>query len=391
MRQSFYLSWQYLIFNRIKFGILVACVTLIAFMPLALHILLNESEQQLRARAVDTPLLLGRQGSALDLVMNSLYFDDEVPELITHRAVNDIENNGLAYAVPLYVRFEARGFPIIGTSLDYFQYRGLRLAQGRMLGLLGEAVIGAEVAKRLDIEPGNSLVSSPENLFDIAGIYPLKIKVVGVLKHSNSADDLGVFVDLKTAWVIQGLGHGHEDLEKTRDSSVILKREQGRVTANAKLTHYTEINQNNINSFHFHGDLSAYPLTALLVIPRDKKSGTLLRGRYIEDDRYQLIRPAEVVDGLMENIFRIKYVIDAVMIIVGLTTILAVILVFILSLRLRQSEISTMFRMGGSRMTLVQMLAAEILIIVMVSALLNMMLLTMVSQYSNELVRLLIF
>lgn len=391
MRHSFYLSWQYLIFNRVKFGILVACVTLIAFLPLALQILLNESEQQLRARAVDTPLLLGSKGSALDLVMNSLYFDDEVPELITHQAVNDIENSGLAYAIPLYVRFEARGFPVIGTSLDYFEYRGLELSQGRMLALLGEAVIGAEVAQSLNLRPGDSLVSSPENLFDIAGIYPLKMKVVGVLGHSNSADDLGVFVDLKTAWVIQGLGHGHVDLEKTRDGSVILKREQGRVTANAKLTHYTEINEENIDSFHFHGDLSSYPLTALLVLPRDTKSGTLLRGRYIEDDYYQLTSPAGVVDGLMENIFRIKNVIDAVVIIVGLTTIMAVILVFILSLRLRQAEITTMFRMGGSHMTLVQMLAAEILIIVLVSAMFNMLSLTLVSKYSNELVRALIF
>lgn len=391
MRHSFYLSWQYLVFNRIKFGILVACVTLIAFLPLALQILLNESEQQLRERAVSTPLLLGSKGSALDLVMNSLYFDNEVPELITHEAVTQLESSGLGHAIPLYVRFEARGFPIIGTSLDYFDYRELTLSQGRMLAMLGEAVIGAEVADRLNLRPGDSLVSSPENLFDIAGIYPLKMKIVGVLQHSNSADDQGVFVDLKSSWVIQGLGHGHVDLEKTRDSSIILKRKQGRVTANAKLTHYTEITADNIDSFHFHGDLGSYPLTALLVLPLDTKSGTLLRGRYIEDEQFQLTRPDEVVDGLMENIFRIKYVIDAVVIIVGLTTFLAVILVFILSLRLRQAEISTMIRMGGSRMTLVQMLTAEILIIVMASALLNILLLSLVSMYSNELVRVLIF
>ena len=37
---------------------------------------------------------------------------------------------------------------------------------------------GCGIADRLDIKPGDSLVSSPENLFDLAGVYPLRMKVV---------------------------------------------------------------------------------------------------------------------------------------------------------------------------------------------------------------------
>ena len=43
----------------------------------------------------------------------------------------------------------------------------------------------------------------PENLFDIAGVYPLKMEVVGILEATHTSDDLGIFVDLKTAWIIQ--------------------------------------------------------------------------------------------------------------------------------------------------------------------------------------------
>ena len=387
MMDSLYVAWRYVTWNRGKTLVLIASITLIVFLPLALQVLLDESERQLRTRALDTPLLLGAGGSALDLVMSSLYFDDELPARIDMRAPAVIDDSGLAYPVPLYVRVMARGAPVVGTTLDYFDFRGLRPAQGRLFARLGEAVIGAEVATRLGIVVGDSLVSSPDNLFDIAGVYPLKMSVVGVLEDSHGPDDRAVLVDVKTAWVIEGLGHGHQDLAETADSSVILQKDAGSVTANAKLLQYTEITPNNIDSFHFHGSAAGYPLTALLVVPEDDKAEARLRGRFLDDDRYQLVKPDTVIDGLMENIFRIKQVIDAVIVIVAIATLLTIVLVFALSLRIRREEMQTIFRIGCSRMTTVRLLSAEILIIVTASAVLCAGLLWLIHVNSAPLVQ----
>ncbi len=388
MIDSLYIAWKYVSFYKARTATLVACVTLIAVLPLALELLLDESERQLLSRAESTPLLLGASGSALDLVMNSLYFGDEVPELISMRAADDMDTSGLATPIPLYVRFQARGFPIVGTTLDYFDFRGLRIAQGRQMALLGECVIGAEVAERLELRPGDSLLSSPETLFDLAGVYPLKMKVVGVLERSYTSDDLAVLLDLKTAWVVQGLVHGHEDVTRTQDDSVIIKRSDSNVIANAKLVEYTEITAENVDSFHFHGAPDDYPLTAVLALPHDERSGTILRGRYLDTaNPYQLVVPGDVIDGLLANIFRIKNVLDAVILVVGVATALALILVFALSLRLRQQEIRTVFRIGGSRLTIFRLLGAEITIIFLASGLLCGFALVVVDQYSAELVR----
>ena len=249
-------------------------------------------------------------------------------------------------------------------------------------------MLGAAVAERLGLGPGDALVSSPENLFDLAGVYPLKMNVVGVLKKSHTSDDLAVFVDLKTAWIIEGLGHGHQDLVKSQDPSVILERTERDVTANAKLPIYTEISARNLDSFHFHGDRSKYRLTAIIAVPNDTKSGTILRGRYISNEAAnQIIKPADVIDGLLQNIFRIKNVIDAAIFLVGFATILAIILVFTLSLRLRQREIQTIFKLGCSRMTIARLMAGEIFIIIVSSALLCALLTVVVNHYSNDLVR----
>jgi putative ABC transport system permease protein len=388
MKDSLYLAWRYLIYNKKKTIILVCCITIIAALPLALEILLNESERQLAHRAESSPLLIGAKGSALDLVMNNLYFGDEVPETITMEAAEQIMDTGLAAPIPMFVRFKARDFPIVGTTLDYFDFRNIQVDQGGMFTMLGQAVIGSEVALQLSLKPGDYIVSSPETLFDIAGVYPLKMKIAGVLAPTKSADDLAVFVDIQTAWVIQGLGHGHKDVTRTTDSSVILKKEEGNVTANAKLMQYTEITEDNIDSFHLHGDSINFPITAVLALPHDEKSGTILQGRYLEKETpYQIVRPKEVIDTLMANIFKIRNVLDAVIMLVGTATLLALFLVFSLSLRLREKEIEVIFKLGCSRATIAKLLSAEFFIIILMSAVVCGLFLGAVLYYDQVLVR----
>ena len=78
---------------------------------------------------------------------------------------------------------------------------------------------------------------------------------------------------------------------------------------------------------------------------------------------------------------------DAVILMVGLATALALVLVFALSLRLRQREIQTMFKLGCSRMMTARLLGAEILIILVASGVLTLLLVGVVSQFDEALVR----
>jgi putative ABC transport system permease protein len=385
---SLYLAYRYIRYNRIKSLILVCCVSLITFLPLALQLLVVESEQQLMARAKTTPLLLGAKGSSLDLALNSLYFTSEMPELIDMNAVFRIDDSGLGIGVPLYVRFKAQGAPIVGTSLDYFEFRNLQVARGRQFARLGECVIGAQVAENLQLSVGDYLVSSPENMFDLAGIYPLKMKIAGVLERSHSADDLAVFTDLKTTWVIQGLGHGHQDVAAIKDPSLVMQRSDSNVTASVKLYHFTEITEENLDSFHFHGDLGSYPISAVITLPDDVKAETLLQGRFLgKSEVLQVFEPHTVITELLQNIFRIKNVLDAIILLVSGATVGALGLVFSLSLRLRQKEVDTIFKIGCDRATISLLLAAEIGLIVGLSLLLVLGLVGTMHLFTADLVR----
>ena len=132
-----------------------------------------------------------------------------------------------------------------------------------------------------------------------------------------------------------------------------------------------EITDKNIESFHFHGDRAGYPITAVIAVPRDDKTSAILRGRYIRTasarESQQIIVPDTIVGELLDTIFRIKSILDAVILVVAIATILALALVFALSLRLRQREIQTIFKLGCSRLTVVKLMGAEIAIILTIS------------------------
>lgn len=365
---SLYMAWRYLLFHKAKTAVLIAAMTLITYLPFAVHILVRASETHMLLRSQRTPLIIGQKGSALDLVMNTLYFASKPPATTTMQEADRVDASGLAYSIPMYTRFQARGFAIVGTTIDYLSFRQIEIAAGRMIAVLGECVLGASVAAALGLGPGDTLVSTPENPFDLAGVYPLKMRVVGVLNRRHTPDDRAVFVDVKTAWVIEGLGHGHADLSTTTDEQNILERREGKIVASANVRQYTEITADQLDAFHFHGDTSTFPLTAIIAVPHDDKSATLLMGRYLAaNDAAQIVKPATVIAALLQNIFKIKQVLDIIFTVVSVAMFLAIVLIMTLSLRLRQPEIETMYRLGCSRLKMAELVAAELGSIALVS------------------------
>ena len=195
------------------------------------------------------------------------------------------------------------------------------------------------------------------------------MKIVGILEANQTSDDSAIFVDLKTTWIIEGLGHGHLDLVKSGTPDVILKQDGGNIAANAKLQEYNEITPENLGSFHFHGQKNDFPLTAIIAIPETQKSEALLRGIYqAETSTLQIVKSTRIIEELLLEVFKIRNILNAIFALVILTTLIAIILIFNLSLRLRQREITTSFYLGCSRSTITRLITAEILIILLISA-----------------------
>ena len=364
---AFTLARKYLWFHRSRSIVLVACVYLTLMLPVATFILLGQFNQLLVERADSTPAIVGAPGSPLELSLNTLHFRRSDLPTVPVSTSHVIRSSGLATAIPMHVIYTAQDWPCVGTTPAYFQFRQLSLADGDGLQIPGDCVIGAVVARKSSLSVGDSVLTDRDNVLGLAGEYPLKLRVVGVLEATGTPDDRAVFVDLKTAWVIQGLGHGHQNLADDEESDKLLSSDSEVLVASAAVLPYQEINESNLAALHFHGDPSTFPVTSVIVVPRDVKSGTILEGRFRgdrnESTSQQWIRPGDEIRDLMQIVFQVKRLFDVGSLLIAAVAAALLAMVIALTLKLRSRELLTMFRLGCARGTMQWLVGSELAII----------------------------
>lgn len=374
MSGVFFLARRHAWHHRGRSAVLIACLTLTCSLPLGMEVFSRHVETRLTSRAAATPLIIGAAGSRFDLALHVLYFRGQPPRESTMGEARRISESGFAEAVPLLARFTAQGFPIVGTTKRYLSFRGARVETGSKWERYGDCLLGGDVARKLGLGPGDSVTSEPENVFDLDGSFPLRMRVTGVLSKLNSPDDNAIFVDLHTAWIIAGIGHGHAptapSVTEARSSNESTAENQTSPAHDSSLIEYTRIDETNVASFHFHGERDQFPVSAIIAIPHDEESETLLMGRYLaEDDPSQVLQPLDVVDELLGFVLRIREVLLVAFAAMLAVTIALFTLLIVLTVKIREREFQTMFRLGASRFLMLKLVAAELLILLMLSGL----------------------
>jgi putative ABC transport system permease protein len=363
------LTWRQISYHRGRSIILVLALAVTIFLPLATRMLVSRYDTELRSRAAASPLVAGAKGNRFDLTLATLYFRDAELDVVPYSEYEKIRDAGFGVAIPLNLRFTARERPIVATSPEYFEARQLSAGAGRLPFRLGEVVLGAQVAEDLELGPDDALFSDQREIYDISKPPALKMRVSGVLRATGGPDDSAVFVDIRTAWVLEGIMHGHQESAGI-DSELVMEEGEGHRKISPAMIEYNEITPANAASFHYHGGSEGLPLSSILVLPRDAKSRTLLKARVNASKLYQMVVPARVIDDLMAFVFRIQAFLDLIAVILGITTLLLIVLVVLLTMRMRAREIEALHRIGGGRFTVVTLYALEIGILVVLAGVL---------------------
>jgi putative ABC transport system permease protein len=356
------LAFKHAVHHRARSLVLAACVAIAVLMPVTVRLLVREMEEALRARADSTPLLIGARGNRFDLAMTMLYFRGAPSGTISMAEWEAAASGGGGAFIPMNIRFTARGKPIVATTPDYFAARGLVAREGTLPLMLGDATLGSTLAARLGVTVGDRLFSDQREAFDLAKPQALCMKVVGVLGPKGTPDDDAIFVDLKTAWILEGLSHAH-----TKPSDVaaglVLERDDRSVRLSEELIDYNEVTEANAPEFHVHGGPELLPLTGVLVIPDSERSAVILTSRHNAGRTLQAVVPTEVVRDLLGYVFRVRAMLDGVAVIVACLTLAMLGLVTALSVRVRSREIATFRRIGVAPRTIAWVFAWEIVIL----------------------------
>ena len=362
---AFFLATHYLRASLRRTLVMVFATSVCAFLPAFTFLAASQIESQLMSRGDASPVLIGYKGNEFDLTMSSLYFKGTVDDAVPYALVGELRETGYGVPVPLYVKYSAAGIPLVGTSLAYFEQRGLATAEGRLPGLLGEVVIGATAAQEYHVVPGDRLMTDHQNLYNLAEAYPLVLNVVGVLAPTGTVDDRALFADVKTTWTLEGKIHGHSEVQE--GLALNAGEESANLEASAALFIFNEINEENVGTYHFHGSQDDAPLTAVLMFPRDHRTLSQLMGDYAMSPTYQAVRPTEVVETILDIVLRVRDAIQAYFALILASTAAFFGLVMVLSLRLRASEVLLMQRIGCSRGAIALIVGAEVTLIVTAS------------------------
>lgn len=376
------LALSYLRYHWGRSLILILCLSVSIGVPWTVFSVIQSFEQEMRARGEATPIVIGAPGSRFDLTLHALTFETPSPGIIPYRLVRDPDLRQRGNPIPLLVSKTARDFPIVATDPGYLQQRGLKLAQGTRALRLGDAVVGAAVAEALRLKPGDRLLSDPARPFQLDPAQPLELRITGILELSQTPDDRAIFTDLRTGWILEGIGHGHDPV--TEQPQALLSEEDAHAVASEALETFIRITPENLHTFHFHGDPDTFPLTAILLFPRDRREETLLLGHLQGDESIQVHRPAAVMRELISLMAHLERFIRWQQLFSLGVGALLIALIAVLSTRLRTREFETFHTLGCSTLTRLKLQLGEWVLLLLVAVLLAAVFTTLIGPLYEQ-------
>ncbi|WP_416547463.1 ABC transporter permease [Limnohabitans sp. DCL3] len=159
-------------------------------------------------------LIVGARSSPVQLMLFSVFHIGSVPQSMSMDSVHQLaQHRSVSWVVPLSLGDSHRGFPVLGTTPAFFQHfaygdkQPLVLQHGTAfadtLDGLYEAVIGAEVARQMGYDLGQSItlghgLHDHDHEGEAADAHADKpFKVVGILAPTGTPIDRTVHVSLQ--------------------------------------------------------------------------------------------------------------------------------------------------------------------------------------------------
>ncbi len=152
----------------------------------------------------DTDVIVGARSSPIALVLYSVFQIGDPTNNVTWESYKEISTRAdVAWAVPISLGDTHKGYRVIGTTADYFKHykyadkQNLAFARGEEFNDLFDVVLGAQTARELGYELGQSLTLS-HGLGKASFVHhdDKPFKVTGILAPTGTPVDRSVIVSL---------------------------------------------------------------------------------------------------------------------------------------------------------------------------------------------------
>lgn len=253
--------------------------TLLTILSVAISVILLLGVERVRTQAKQsfantisgTDLIVGARSGQVNLLLYSIFRIGNPTNNISWQSYQSlIKNPKVKWTVPLSLGDSHRGFRVLGTNPDYFEFykyakkQPLRFSQGQKFSGLFDTVIGADVAKTLNYKIGSKVIIAhgiSDKSFNRHDKLPFK--VTGILEPTGTPVDKTVHVTLQGIEAIHIGWESGAKLGKTPAQSLLEQRsfEPKQITAFLMGMH------SKVQTFSLQRQINTYlkePLSAIM-------------------------------------------------------------------------------------------------------------------------------
>lgn len=205
------IAWRNLWFKPLNTTLSIILLTA-SVAIISLLILLQEQFENKFSKNIDgVDLVLGAQGSPLQLILSSVYQLDSPTGNINYKEAEVwMKHPFVETAIPLAFGDNYLGYKIVGTTTDYITKFGGAFVEGKAFEKDFEVVIGASIAQNLQLKVGDTFFGSHGESQEDEHIHDThSYTIVGILAPTGKVIDNLVLCTIDSVWLIHNEAHDH--------------------------------------------------------------------------------------------------------------------------------------------------------------------------------------
>ncbi|MEL6967304.1 MAG: ABC transporter permease [Pseudomonadota bacterium] len=159
------LAWHSLLNRKVTVLLTVLSIAISVALLLGVEKVRSGAKESFLNTISGTDLVIGARAGSVQLLLYSVFRIGDATSNITWETVEAIKRRPeVKWVVPITLGDSHRGFRVMGTSklyFDVYRYRrnvSLKMAQGKPFEDLFDAVVGAEVARKLNYRVGQKII-----------------------------------------------------------------------------------------------------------------------------------------------------------------------------------------------------------------------------------------
>ncbi|WP_417358066.1 ABC transporter permease [Flavobacterium sp.] len=360
------IAWKNIWFKPLNTILSIILLTASVAIITLLILLQDQFEKKFNDNIDGIDMVLGAQGSPLQLILSSVYQVDaptgnidyaEAKKWMNHRFVET--------AIPLAFGDNYRGFRIVGTTPEYLKKYGAELSEGKVFEHNFDVVVGSAVAQKMNIKVGDKFFGSHGDSEEGEVHKDHAYVVTGIASHSGKVVDNLILCNIPSVWAMHDHEHEHNH---DHDATKELHDHDDHATAE-EAHHHDDEHEHHAEEAHHHDHVDmpvseeGKEITAVLLKFKSKMAIVTWPRLIPQNTKMQGALPAIEINRLFTlfgiGLDALQYLAYGIMLISGISIFIAL----FNTLKERKYEFALLRVNGASRLQLLMLVLIESLLL----------------------------